>query len=532
MKKQILLKVLTAVIAGASLLGTPSMIAYARNGAPNTGTGQTFFSVANVSSTSATVVAAYYGQDGTTDYTDSSHTINALGRRDYDLGTDTPLGSGWTGSVILSADQDIIAQAITRYTRTPLASCGAVADDGVEFSDYEAANTASTILYAPAIFRPSNDTIATKIAVQNTTLAAADVYVNFYNRSGVYRGTIVKSAVGGGRSFSIDVANDTQIPSAFIADNDGSLYITSTAQLVGVVDSVQSVSVPCQHYQFAYTMATPTQIATTLYHPSIFRVARPSMTILGTGLASKTRLGSSMQIQNTSLGASANVTITFINRATGSISLTLNTTIAPNSAIGINTTLGSSSFPTSTFIPLGDNFAGSAVINSDQPLVGAGIFESPEASVGNEQDYSDQFLLPTASDATNTIYVPRMDRVCAVVLCSSTSSTANWTQFSAVQIINVDANPVTLSSIDFYSTAGGSAILSFTSGTTLTLQPGQAVGVNLRNGGNFPKLSFDTLGNNFNGIMRVTAPNGSKLKAVFNTVFSSLGQTIGNAQNR
>ena len=512
------------------------------------GTGNSGYSVMNTSSsTSATVVAEYYNANGSPATSPQTlPPVPPLGRAVVALSSVPGLPSSWVGSIVLSADQDIVAAATTTYSgRNPVPDQSAP-PSGNEAGAYEAFNSGSTKLYAPALFRipavngqPARQ--VSRFTIQNTTASTANYTITYYSRTGVFLGQQTGTlAPYGWQTFRtwIDSESVTTTVSAFSA------VIDSTQPLAGAVETLTNISPPPigNNWVGDHAMLTPNAASTVLYSPSAFRLC-PNTPLAQAQCADYANINdyyttfvqySSFQLQNTTSNV-ANVTADFFYQPTGLISYTLNFTIAPLSGFGINLFNGGNLSRTHPLFPaLGGRFAGSVRFTSDQPLVGVGNLDFPQTTVASYGSYN----LVSDADASNTIFVPVFARVCSGSPCDQ-SNPQNFSRFSAVQIMNVGTVPVTLSSIDLI-TPTGSIALSLTTlpnGNPVTLAPGASVGLNLLNGGTWGNTYLvnnivPAIGTNFQGSLRVTAPAGAKLKALVEWRDGNRGMDIFNAFNR
>ena len=524
------------LVAAASLVTMSVNTAQADLTDPNgyiAGVGASSYAVMNTSGASATVTAAYYNPGGSIATTQSLPTIPALGRANVDVATVPGLPANWAGSVVLSADQDIIAAAVTAYTgRNPVPDASAP-PAGTEASVYEAFNAGATRLFAPSLFRipgPPSDNVparqVSRFTIQNTTGSTANYTITYRARDGFLLGTWTGSLNPyGSRTFQTRINSD--LPAGFLTNLQGrgtgfSAQIDSDQPLAGVSESVTSIGTGSvlANWTGDHAMLTPAAAATVLFSPAAFRLC-PNTPTAQANCAQYANINnhytsfiqySSFQLQNTS-NVTANVTAEFINRATGLISYTLNFTIAPNSGYGINLFNGGSLPLTHPLFPaLGSRFVGSVRFTSDQPLVGVGNLDFPQSTVA----YYGSYNLIGASDATNTVLVPTFNRVCPNndATCNI-NNLGNFTRVSAVQVMNVGTSTVTLNNFELID-ANGNVVVTLTNanGGPLTLNPGQAIGLNLFNGGDFALSQFSAIGNNFQGSLRVNAPAGAKLKAI------------------
>jgi hypothetical protein len=512
------------------------------------GTGNSSYSVMNTSSsTPATVVAEYYNTNGSPATSPQNlPSIPPLGRAAVALSSVPGLPSNWVGSIVLSADQDIVAAATTVYSgRNPVPDQSAP-PSGNEAGAYEAFNSGSTKLYAPALFRvPAvNGQLARQVSrftIQNTTASTANYTITYNSRTGVFLGQQTGTlAPYGWQTFRtwIDSESVTTTVSAFSA------IIDSTQPLAGAVETLTNISPPPigNNWVGDHAMLTPNAASTVLYSPSAFRLC-PNTPQAQMDCADYANINayyttfvqySSFQLQNTTSNV-ANVTADFFYQPTGQISYTLNFTIAPLSGFGINLFNGGNLSLTHPLFPaLGGRFFGSVRFTSDQPLVGVGNldFARPvEATYGS-------YNLVGDVDATNTVFAPVFVRICSASPCNE-NNLQNFSRVSAMQVMNVGTSPVTITSINLITPTGVTAlsITTLPGGGSIVLNPGASVGLNLFNGGTWGVSYLNStiipaIGNNFQGAVQVTAPAGAKLKALVEWRDGNRGMDIFNAFNR
>ena len=518
------------------------------------GTGTTTYSVMNVGSAPATVVATYYNPDGTTSLS-SSHNLTVNGRLDITVGQDGPLPPNWSGSVVLSSDQDIVAVARTKYTGRPDANeTDPNQTSGTESSAYEAFNSGSTTLYFPVIVRvrrtlqPTVGQLTTRFTVQNTSASPATVYVNFRNFNGTtYPPQIITLNGYGSRTWDTAVDSDLTPPIPASDLNTDvvalSLVVTGTQPLVGVAeqswnfDGFVGVTPVKQNWAADYTAIPPTQAATTLYGPLVARVG----TLGGSnwpctfGNYISFFFFTQFAVQNTTANT-ATVTATFIRsntnnpsgQATGSYTVqvppfgTWNVGTFAGGNLGIDQTASSfwnifaDGYNAGTGAATHCNWSGSVVFTSDQPIVGFGFVQQPL----NIQNYASGYNFFSASGATSTAVLPRADRVCTGS-CDFTA-VEQFPDFSGVVVQNV-GNANTDLTLTFYN-SNGTVNQTFTvdgNSALITLAPGQQYTFNTRAGANASIAQTQALGNNFKGTVVVTATNGVPIR-IFNLLISGM----------
>ena len=512
------------------------------------GTGNSSYSVMNTSSsTPATVVAEYYNTNGSPATSPQNlPSIPPLGRAAVALSSVPGLPSNWVGSIVLSADQDIVAAATTVYSgRNPVPDQSAP-PSGNEAGAYEAFNTGSTTLFVPAIYRipTTNGQPARQVSrytIQNTTGSTANYTITYRSFAGVTIGTQTGTLQPyGWQTFRSWI--DSEAPATNIAAF--SAVINATQPLAGVAETLTNIGVPPNRANWVgdYAMLTPNAAATVLYSPSAFRLC-PNTPAAQANCANYSGINnfyttfiqySSFQLQNTT-GNVANVTAEFFYQPTGQISYTLNFTIAPFSSFGINLFNGGSLPLTHPIFPaLGGRFFGSVRFTSSEPLVGVGNLDFPQTTVASYGSYN----LVSDVDATNTVFAPVFVRICSASPCNQ-NNLQNFSRVSAMQVTNVGASPVTITSIDLIAPTGVTAlsITTLPGGGSIVLNPGASVGLNLLNGGTWGVSYLNStiipaIGNNFQGAVRVTAPAGAKLKALVEWRDGNRGMDVFNAFNR
>jgi hypothetical protein len=506
----------------------------------NYGQGSTVYSFVNVGTAPALVVAQYFPPGGNTpDLTYQYINVGVNTRTNVTLGApDAPLPSNWVGSVVLSADQDIVAVAAIDYNSKGTTGNGY----GTEMVMYGAFNEGSTTLYAPQLMRITGANLsASRMTIQNTTASPATVYVTFYyGGSGVARPPITLAPYGSvtlrtNESADISPANWTGAASA---------VITATQPIVGFVERHWDVVSQQQNWAAGYALLSSADAGTVLYSPSMFRNCVGGTCVLG--VANTFNAYSTLFIQNTTPNPNP-ITITVINRATG-LPLTnqIFQTLPPFGNYLMNPfNNDNSSGPLNPlYAEMGGNFNGSAVISSSAPIVGVGFTFNPQATTA--QNTAGGYKLMPPAGASSLVIGPRFARVCSP--CTNATDLNAFAQFANAQIINVGNAPVTLTAIEFLKADGttqftldaSNAATYFLPGQGLTLQPGASIAINTRTGGSLDRGStgvdspkLDTIfGNNFNGSIRVTAPAGSQIKAIVTVTRQASRSDIYNAFNR
>jgi hypothetical protein len=559
MKTNITLKGM-ALATGLTLALSATGVANANLTMPY-GNGSTIYSVMNVGSAPATVVATYYNPDGTTQLA-STHNLPVNGRVDVTVGEspDGPLPGNWSGSVVLSSDHDIVAVARTKYIGRPAYESAPGQITGTESIAYEAFNSGSTSLYFPVIVRvkraadPTVAQLTTRFTVQNTSASPATVYLNFRNFDNTTYAPVIVTLAGYG-SKTWDTAVDADLPPGLNLTPNSialSLLVTGTQPLVGVAeqswnfDGLLGTTPVRQNWAADYVAIPASEATTTLYAPLVARIGAPSASGSNRpctfGVYTTFVFYTQYSVQNTT-ATTATVTATFIRSNTGTganapsglSSYTTTVQIPPFGTWNVNMFNGgfgygqSNSAFWSAFADGYDamtgaathcNWSGSVIFTSDQPVVGFGFIQQPLSI----QDYASAFNFFGASGATSTALLPRVDRVCIpnnAGVCPA-GDIDRFTDFSSLTVQNV-GNVSTTLTVTFYN-PNGSVHLTLNvdgAGNPITLAPGQQYSFNTRNGANASIAQTQALGNNFKGTVRVTASGGVPIR-IFNNLLSGL----------
>ena len=484
MKKQ---KLTAAVGIILVIMMTASLVAMAA-GYPDPGQSATNIVVQNLSTIAgedASVVVEYYDTAGNLDATRSGVMIAPKAVQEIKT-QDEPLGDGWQGSAVMLSDRPLGAVVSVKNSLVPGAA------DGMTQGAYNGSAAGANTLYFPSVY--SADAIVSRLTVQNTEGTAATVYMDYYDRVGSHRGQLTASIPAySQRTFFMGEPTDVPFDPATFAD--GSAPVTSSNQLVGAAVTTWS------NRSASYQALTPSNQGGTLYAPSQYRYMESGDWVLF----------SALNLQNTSATEVANVTATYVSRATGAVALVKTFTIQPLSAVGLNTKNGGD-FPASDFDALtygsGADWDGSVKIESSQPLVGVcntGWFKQQKAGA---------YALVTDNDASNSLFFPAQYRL---------DWGSGWAQWSAVNLMNVGDSSIAAADLSIeYIDQAGTPVLTLSGGALpFDLAAGGALGLNSRGGGDLSAAQFDTLGLNFIGGIYVTAPAGSELVGVANIIYKN-----------
>ncbi len=519
------------------------------------GVGTTTYSVMNVGTGTATVASTYYNPNGTSPAGSGfTQTLAPNARLDITAGQtpDGPLPLNWSGSVVLSSDQDIIAVAQTKYTGRLNAETGPIHTPGTEASAYEAFNSGATDIFFPTLVRvkrtdaPSVAQLSTRYTIQNTSGNPATVYLNYRNRSDgtTYTPTVITLAGYGSRTF--DTTIDTDLPNGMDIAPDTiafSARVTATQPIVGVaeqswnLDGLIGPTPVKQNWVADYTAIPASEATTTLFVPNFSRVGqsasgmRPCTLNVYTNYAFYT----AMVVQNTA-ATTATVTAEFfrsnagagVNAPSGNATFTTSVQIPPFASWNLNTFAGgglgfnaahpiwgllSDGYNAGTGAAIHCNWAGAVRITSDQPLVGYGAIQQPLSA----QNYASWYNLYGASGASSTALLPRVDRVCTGP-CNP-AAVEQFPAFAGLNVQNVGSITTTLT-ITFYK-PDGTVQQVYTvdgGGNLLDVGPGAQIAFNTRAGANFSITQTQSLGNSFRGSARVTATGGVPIRAFVNLI--------------
>lgn len=452
---------------------------------PDAGTAVTNVIVQNKSTSDvAEVSITYFNPNGTEAYTNSGNMIDP--RAVIELKTeDEPLSAGFRGAAVLSSDQPIAA-VVSTQNRNVAASAGERTQ-----SAYNGAAAGSDTLYFPSLFR--FEFIVSAFTIQNTSDVAANISMQFFDRDGNDKGSDTATIPAHG-STTFDLR--TYSPGAAFDDFiDGSVVVTaSSGAITGAAVTTYG------NRSAAYQALTNNNRGDVLYAPSLFRFkVNPS--------DAQYTLFSALNLQNTTNDV-ANVTVEFYSRADGSLTLEYELEIQPLSAAGINLNNGGD-FPIGDFDDIPQNWDGSAIVTSDQPLVGIGITNWQASG------YAGNYAMVTPNDGADTLFVPAQYRL--------DFGTGQFQQWSAINLQNVGNTTIDRDDLVIeYIDNNGNTVATFT-GTDLPfdLGPGAAMGLNTRNGGDLDAAQFTAFGMNFIGGIYITAPDGSELVGVANIIYAN-----------
>jgi len=467
--------------------------------ADDPGTGNSDFVIQNVASTATEVRVDYYDQTGASDVSGTPITLNGNGSQVFAAST-LPVGDGWIGSVVVSADQQV--SAVTNLTWQ---SSYGTADDKITGGSYAGTYEPGTELYFPyATVKPAGS-IPGKlnrfsiITVQNAGTGDAHINVYYYSQTdGSQTGPIADTiAAGRSKSYNMSLSSDPKVPN--LGGNwQGSVKVVSSDEPIAGVVTTHWAGKTFQQWASAYQGASGG--ATTLYSPSVFRVDRSSDPAVGSWVRS-----SNVMVQNLG-GSTANVTVEFFETGSTSAAMTINDTIAPNTMGEYNTRFGSptnASYPASAFeTALGSLFNGSVKITCTN---GQNLASVVHTFWNRPSENAASTYQSVAGPGATEVYVPYAPRK---------MSGSAWVQWSKIAIQNLGASTANIT-LTYYKPDGTNAMTPIMD--SITGNSGDAYNTRFgSDGGAIPGSTFAGLGNNFIGGVKITS--SQPLAAVVNVI--------------
>ncbi len=345
MKKSRLFSVF-AVLLVLAMAATPAFAAD-----PNPGTGSADVTVMNADTSSASVTAEYYNQDGSL-ANQRTLSLNGLGSAQFKA-SESGLPDNWKGSMLLSSTTEVASIATIHWTGNP-------SGDGIEADSYEGFTEGAAKMYMPyAVYGPNSQ--YTVIAIQNTGSGAADFDMKYYNRDGVLDFTIHDSIpVNGQKTY------DLHVPGAKIPVWANSTWFQtkgnwSGAVLIETTGSGQGVAAVANNFWPRYSIAYrgSTAGATKVFIPAVARRLPTDGDFFNPRWLEHTIIA----VQNVG-DQTTNVVLKYVDGYTGAVVLTTPAlSVAPNAGLSFNTRAGDS-LPKETFYPLGNTWSGSVVIET------------------------------------------------------------------------------------------------------------------------------------------------------------------------
>lgn len=494
MRKRVISLLLLAALLVAVFAVASAQTSYPQPG--NTDSNAIIQNTSTGAGEDALVLVNYYNEAGTLVYSRPQFTIEPKSVKEVKT-EDEPLDAGFKGSAQISSDRPLAAVTSLRNRGVPVG-------DAWTQGAYNGATMGFDTIFFPTYWAFSG--IVSRITVQNTESDAANIALDFYDRDGNFLGTKTDTLNAfGSKTYYAGNAADWPAGVDLEAFNDGSVTVRSTNG--NLLAGASTATWP--ERAGAYQALTANDRGTVLYSPAQFRFKLNAADAVPT-------IFSALNIQNTSETTDAEGRIEYYNRDTGALDLTVNFTIPPLSALGANTWNGGS-FPAATFNALGWDWDGSAKIISTNgvELVGTGITSWGTTSTGG------MYALASANNAASELFMPAQYR--RIV-------SGQWAQWSSLNLQNVGTSTISASDLTVqYIDQNGNVVKTFNGSPLFDLEPGAAIGLNTRNGGDLAASEFTSFGENFIGGIYVTAPAGSELVATSNILYSNRSSVYNGA---
>ena len=477
--------------------------------ADDPGTGNSDFVIQNIDASAVTVSIDYYDQIGSNDVLGGTpFTINGHGSQVF-LASTLPVGDGWLGSVVVSADKQVAAASNLTWQ----SSYGPL-DDQVTGGAYSGTYNPGSDLYFPYATVKPVGAIPGKlgrfsiITVQNAGSGDAHIHMYYYNQtSGAVTGPI-DDVIGAGKARSYNLSlTGAKIPN--LGGNwQGSVFVHSDDQpIAGVVTNHWGGQIFQQWGSVYEGVAEGSQ---TLYGPSISRVDRTGQAPTNSWVRF-----SNLVVMNTGSSA-ANVTIQFFATGATTPAMTINDTIPAKQMGEYNTRYGSptnASYPASAFASaMGNSFNGSITIQCTNGQNLAAVVHTFWSQT-TENAASTYTCVPAGATQVYIPFVPR------VMLGGA------WMAWAKVAVRNLSGSTANLS-LQFYNTDGSAAM----SPIAASIAGNSGDGYNTRYGsdsGAVPASAYTALGTSFVGNLAITS--SQPIIAVCNLIMRPLESNTYNA---
>ncbi len=471
-----------ALVFALALVALP--VAADTAAAPDPGTGSTTTYLVNKTANQASVSVFYYDQAGNS-INGPSPVIPGNGDVVIDPAS-SQLPQGFNGAGVASSNQPLAAVVQTDYTGGP--------GDGYQAGAYAGVSQGSSKICFPSLWKWSSSVNQqSAFAVQNTGTSAAAVQIAYIGRDGVSQGTFNDNIpVGAQHTYDLGAPGGAMpnLPAGWA----GAASVTVTNG--GTVAGVGTTDYAGRYTDYNASDCANVTGATNLVVPSQYRVWD------GTAANKSWKIWSAINIQNLS-GDTATVQVVYTPRDPAKPVVTLNKTIAPNSAIGLNTR-SSPDNPAGAFDPMDvtNSWDGTAKVTSDKPVVGTVITQWNRG--GTEIDGAFYSAIIDTAGAT-TWFAPNVKRI---------QSSGQWTKISATTIQNL-GNASADVTVSYYNSAG-TKVLEF---ANESVAAGAGISFNTRDGGaGHPASAMDPLGTSFVGHVKVVSNNGQPLAVTMNGV--------------
>jgi len=456
--------------------------------AQDPGSGNVNFTVMNMdASNQAQVVVKYINQNGGVDST-KNVTIEPRSSAGFPI-DQSGLPDNWTGSVIVSADREIVAFAQARWE-------GGEYGDGKTAGAYNGFTEGANKLYFPSLAaRPGKQfsRISIQSAESESTSETINITIHYYNRDGTLAHTVNDTLLKGTQKTYnlLDLYNNGDLPTTSPPGDGwlGAAVVESSSPIAGVA------TMHWKTYSAAYSAVTSG--GTKAFLPSATRRLPKGPWYQYTAIL----------VQNLDATTDAQVTVHWYDRS-GNELFSFNDTIPANSSHGYNTRWTNSDVPDHTALhnALGDNWNGSVVIESTN---GVNI-----VAVANLQWTADS---PVGASATAYTSEPSGYSELFIPATFRRVDGGTWKQFTGLIVQNVGTTTCNNFTVEWRDRAGN-LLLNYTD----SLEPNISHGYNTRygaDGSDFPSgVDVTNLGDDFRGSVYINAP-GCELMAIHNTLW-------------
>ena len=476
-------RIATLLLVVALLLSSTVAVSAA---IPDPGPGKTNIFIQNIGTADASVSLVFTtGETGGQAWTTDTGGTIAPKASKYVLYTmfGGTITDGWAGAVEVSATEPLAAIVNMFWDNEATGAHTAATYTGVD--------NPATGVYLPNLL--VRDERQTRVTVQNTEDATANITIQFYNRNG----TLVGSKADTIPAKSEKTYYLQNVPEANFSATagTGSAYITSNKKIAAVA------SLHWVDASEAYSGVSAGD--TVLWVPGVFR----------RGWGGSWQNYSATIVQN--LGdATANVTVQFINMD-NTVQHTLTDSIAPKASAGYNTIAQGTMDPTkfnNMIAALGDNWQGTMkfTCTNGQPLAGVSFYFPKSTGVPDIIAYN----AIRNSDAT--------DKALSFPAVYRKLTGASSDQWSAILVQNIAATAGTLA-VEFYNTSGAKVGSTY----NVPIPANGSVRLNCKVGLELPGEALTALGTGFVGSMYITPSAGVRVIGVSNILFTGTGRASG-----
>lgn len=487
MKQMVSILVVAVVLLG---MATPVFAA-----PPNPGSGSTNFTVQNLDAAGdAAVQADYVNQSGEVDASPNK-TIGPLASDGFPASA-SGLDDGWLGSVVVSADKEIVAFAQMIWQSGDSA-------DGKTAGAYNGFTAGADKLYLPSL--ANRDSQFSRISVQSaeapSTVDSVAFTITFYDRDGNISGTINDTVLKGAQqTYDLSLSGVT---GSGIPDLDP---VNATNDWLGsaVIEAADAgtplAAVATMHWRdYAAGYSAVSGGGTIANMPSATRRYISAQWVQYTGVV----------VQNLDAATAAELTVTWYDRL-GNELISFDDTIPANSAHGYNTRFTSGSqIPVDPAVfeaAIGDDWNGSVVIEATNGVDIVAVANLQwTAAFGGTLAASAYTSEPAGYE---TVYVPANFRL---------TDASGWLQYTGLIVQNVGTTACTDFDVTWIMRGESTPALTFQD----SLDPNISHGYNTRVGADMGTLAptyAAALTDNFRGAVTISAP-GCELIAIHNTVW-------------